>query len=105
MGYLKPGYWARKYFSLNYWHSRFAYWPGFEVKSTALPLEKGKRKLKIFKHSSRLELVISILSKHKFIKAIERIKINISSEYKLIKSKKENIELLMLDEDVWLAEN
>ncbi len=87
----------------EYWASRFQYWPCFEIKSHALPLEKEKRKPRVFKYQSRLELALNILSEVKFTKAISKVSISIMNKYKFIKTKRENIELLMLDEDLWLS--
>ncbi len=105
MAYLKPGHWTRKYFTKNYWTTRFQYWPGFEIKSHALLLQKELRNPKIYKYESRLELELKILSKYKLIKSIKKItEIDIKSEYKLVKTKVSNDYLLMLDEDLWLSE-
>jgi len=32
MGFLLPGYFIPRHFSLNYWASRYSHWPGFLIR-------------------------------------------------------------------------
>ena len=103
MGNLKPGFFNSRYFTKNYWQSKFPYFTGYFTKSRALLLPKEK-KPKFFKYSSRLELCIKILSKTKLIKYIDGINICIESSYSFIKANREDIELFLIDDDLWLSE-
>jgi len=106
MGYLSPGHWHPKHWVADHWDSRYQHFPHFIVGIKYDLATKDllkKEKLNVI-HVSRIEFGLLIESNFIYTSRSPKIESVLKENKNIIEVESiDNADLILIDEDLWLA--